>query len=761
MIAVACTKTINLSLLFLFVFLLCQSAVAAENDWERISGPVQSVFVGNYPVQDSVRILATKPPSGDLYEFQLDSQKWTQIGGPGKMYTVDSTGRIFGLSTDGASVHWYQGQPMRWKKIGGAAASIQGVKNGVVATNPETGDVYHYDISQSHWIQIGGPNQMLAADGKGTLYALSPENTPADKKGVYRYSGSPMKWEKIGGPSERIFTGYDSLYATSPGTGDLYEYNSAANSWSRAGGPGKIFAAGNGTLFGLAPDGSMVVRRVGSQWQRVGGPAHSIYAAGSELLAIAPDTRELFRYTGQTTVAAADFLLIAPNDSIATAAQEFVAWKKSIGHAIEVVTLNTIESQNAGRDTAERLRNFLIDRKGKGLHYVLLLGDIDQIPTRILYAGNATSLQHRAYAADFYYANLHTLNWDPDGDQMWGEFEDDQFDRMAKHDVVVSRIPFNDASRIQHALDNAIEFEKDQGSWKRRALLACAFSDPQTDGAWLGERIDKDILMPSGWTARKLYYRKENTVSSFLGQPNTILLERSNLVQEIGPKRQGLITLSGHGNPTALASYYTTKSGADNTELFHGTSDISSDFCSAIVFVSGCSTGPPVGGNGPHPGVPIMKSLWTAAAADTRAEHFGKNYLAGGAVAVLTASAGGDYGQGWKDPQDGMCQSLTYYFTENLVSKKQTAGDAFFNAMDKYVDKHGLRAAYESSTWLAIRQWQSNKRKASCENWKIQTGSQSSVWRQLVARPFPVATRSRMRTSHDRAGWTSCDCRSW
>ncbi len=394
--------------------------------------------------------------------------------------------------------------------------------------------------------------------------------------------------------------------------------------------------------------------------------------------------------SGRPAIAATDFILIAPNDTIAFAAREFIAWKKNRGHAIDVVTLKTIESQYNGRDLAERIRNFLVDRHGQGLHYVLLLGDIDQIPTRILYAGKGTSLQHRAYAADFYYANLHTLNWDPDGDQMWGEFEDDQFSKMAKHDVVVSRIPFNDAGRVQRALGNAIEFEKNQGSWKRNAILACGFSDPKTDGANLGERIDNDVLKPAGWTANKFYFRKEKTSSHFLGQPNTQLLERSVLAGGIAPQHQGLIILSGHGNPTGLASYYTTQSGGDATEFFHGTPDISSNFCSAVVFVSGCSTGPPVGGNGPHPGVPVMKSLWTATAADTRAEHFGKNYLAGGAVAVIVASAGGDYGQGWQKPQDGMCQSLTYYFTRNLVSRRQSTGDAFFDAMDEYVDNHGL-----------------------------------------------------------------------
>jgi len=57
---------------------------------------------------------------------------------------------------------------------------------------------------------------------------------------------------------------------------------------------------------------------------------------------------------------------------------------------------------------------------------------------------------------------------------------------------------------------------------------------------------------------------------------------------------------------------------------------------------------------------------------------------------VIVASAGGDYMGGWDGPEDGLLQSLTYYFHKYFVKQKQSVGDAFFNAMDEYVDEHGL-----------------------------------------------------------------------
>jgi len=592
-------QRITMSIVMFCLLMFACFVQAKGSEWEKISGPVDSVIVGYYPVQETVRVLATKPPTGDLYEYNLSSGKWTKIGGPGNMFTVDGVGRIYALGKDKKAVFQYQGQRMKWRKIGGPAGLIVGARNGVAATNPQSGDVLLFTVGTGKWTKIGEPVRRLVSDGQGRLYALSPDNAPADKAGVYLYTGTPMKWKKIGGPAKEVYTGQRTLYVTNPQTNDLWRYDHSTSKWSRIGSPGRMFAGGTDrVVYGLAADGNAVFRCDGKspQWQQVGGAAASIHAVGRELFAINPKSKELYRYLGLVQLVAADFTVIAADQALAQAAQDFVAWKSSRGHSMAVVTVPAIYQHFSGVDGADKIRNFLVDAKSRTkIHYVLLLGDIDKVPTRILYAGKAWVAEHRPYAADFYYANLKTKDWDPDDDGCWGEFEDDQFKTMAKHDIVVSRIPFNNANSIKMVLANIIAFEKDQGSWKRKALLACGFFDPKTDGAVLGERIDKDILKPSGWSCRKLYFHKEATESSYLGGANTGLLTSANVQKEIAPHAQGLITLSGHGNPTGIASYYTTSDGKDATQHFHSTSQIGSNFCSAVVFVSGCSTGPPRG----------------------------------------------------------------------------------------------------------------------------------------------------------------------
>ena len=86
---IAPRQTITVSILAFCLLVVSWVASASGSVWKKIGGPVDSVFVGYYPVQDTVRVLATMPPTGDLFEFGLTSGAWTKIGGPGSMFTVE------------------------------------------------------------------------------------------------------------------------------------------------------------------------------------------------------------------------------------------------------------------------------------------------------------------------------------------------------------------------------------------------------------------------------------------------------------------------------------------------------------------------------------------------------------------------------------------------------------------------------------------------------------------------------------------------
>ncbi|MCJ7443602.1 MAG: hypothetical protein MUO26_03575 [Methanotrichaceae archaeon] len=282
-------KKVMLILCFLsLVFILAQSAQAS---WEKLwDGPVGTVVCdpGQY---------ATRQDTGDIYQYRGD-QGYKKIGGPAKKFIGTNDG-LFGLSPDGQGIWEYTGWQLttdtagEWIQIGGQASAIYGGGHVLLATNPDTGDLYLYTGTPMRWLKIGGPGKNFVVTDSNSIVGLSP-----DSNSIWLYEGP---WRQIGGPAKEIYssTGQHGIYATNPETGDIYKYDFPEKEWIRLGGPGKMFAADDsGNLYGLSNDGSIVWKYMGvpDDWEQIGGPAEEIYAGGSGLYITSPVTRKLFHY---------------------------------------------------------------------------------------------------------------------------------------------------------------------------------------------------------------------------------------------------------------------------------------------------------------------------------------------------------------------------------------------------------------------------------------------------------------------------------
>jgi hypothetical protein len=392
-----------------------------------------------------------------------------------------------------------------------------------------------------------------------------------------------------------------------------------------------------------------------------------------------------FRYTAtvaQPSEAVYDYIVIVPDSTIGTAMSDFVAWKRSIGHNIVVEELTRILASYPGIDDPERVRNFLIQkREDWWIHYVLLVGDMGNMPTRLLYANDHSD----AYASDFYFANLATVDWDIDGDRRWGEFAADRYDPA--NDVVVGRLPLNTAAEVQQYCANVIAFEGDRGTWKQRALFAAGFMDHvPTDGAELCERLRADVLAPAGWSARTLYEHGGTYPSKY---PSHADLSQPNYAAACSSRRQSVVSLVAHGRWDLMSSKQCTDPNrncdtnvTDNT--FGEAADIPTNCPSAVVNMIGCSTACPVTSYThveSQPGSPPVnpdRSLFPLVALH---EHNGVRYLRNGAVAATGASAGTDYAHGWRSPSDGSSWTLAFQYHDLLIAHHKPVGDAFFEAM--------------------------------------------------------------------------------
>lgn len=232
------------------------------SSWTRIGGPAANIYAGGGAV------VATNPHSGDVWGYNHTTKQWERVGGPGRHFAIDDGRHLWGLNDTGV-YGWTGGT--NWIQVGGPAAVVRaGAANGLIATDPRTGDVNLYLGTPHKWTRIGGPGRDFAVGSTGKIWGHSDA-------GVYEWRGSGTDWTRVGGPAANIYAG-SFLVATNPQTGDLHRYLGTPGNWSHVGGSGITFAVtGDGTLYGLNSVG--VFRWVGgTSWTQVGGPAATIAA---------------------------------------------------------------------------------------------------------------------------------------------------------------------------------------------------------------------------------------------------------------------------------------------------------------------------------------------------------------------------------------------------------------------------------------------------------------------------------------------------
>ena len=106
--------------------------------WTQIGGPAGEIHAA------AGSFYATDPNSGDLYQFSGSASSWTRIGGPARQFAVGDDDHLYGLAPDGSAVFQYLGIPNRWMEIGGAADAIYAIGDVLVATQPDTHELWRY-----------------------------------------------------------------------------------------------------------------------------------------------------------------------------------------------------------------------------------------------------------------------------------------------------------------------------------------------------------------------------------------------------------------------------------------------------------------------------------------------------------------------------------------------------------------------------------------------------------------------------------------
>lgn len=228
-------------------------------------------------------------------------------------------------------------------------------------------------------------------------------------------------------------------------------------------------------------------------------------------------------------------MVIVTNGSLTPTFQSYANWRtNSRGIRTIVYDIATIlSSYNTGYDDAENLRNFIIDAYYTwGIEYVLLGGDIDIVPYRLLYCEGGGG---EDIPADIYFAGLDGT-WDSNNNHVYGErIINDEADLIG--DVYVGRGPVNTATEAQNFCSKIRSYEESNlNAYRCNWLFFATKLSNVTYGGYYKDDTESQELPPGhNFNITKVY--------QYLGGNSTQVINNLNSGQRIGNS-------CGHGGTT-------------------------------------------------------------------------------------------------------------------------------------------------------------------------------------------------------------------
>lgn len=255
----------------------------------------------------------------------------------------------------------------------------------------------------------------------------------------------------------------------------------------------------------------------------------------------------------------------------------------SVGITSEMVTPDQIYASQPGVDDQEKIRNYLISRvQQDGIDYVLLGGDIDQVPSRGFFCqvnSQGNIYEDQAIPADLYYSALDGT-WDDNGNNLWGEPDEDDL----LPELAVARLPYSTVAEQQRMLHKVLQYQQNPvGDELTNTLMAGEdlYSNPQTWGGdyldlLIGEHDDNGYTtqgIPETFPIQKMYDRDMGFWS------------KEQLLDKIN-SGMTFIHHSGHSN----VDYALRMSNWDITDAnFSGVNGTDHNYC--LVYTHGCICG--------------------------------------------------------------------------------------------------------------------------------------------------------------------------
>lgn len=224
---------------------------------------------------------------------------------------------------------------------------------------------------------------------------------------------------------------------------------------------------------------------------------------------------------------------------------EYIRWKTSRGLDVELDARSAEQGVEAIKQKLQK------KYASGGLAYIILVGDIDDVPSIMLPDGATPGSGNEGFPSDPSYTLL-------DGDDLIG-------------DALISRISVNTPAELQNQLNKIIKYEKgdfDNFDWIRRAVVA---SMTGFDG------LDHAAKLESSLKARPDLF---DQVIKIMESDGDVTRKIREAIENTGVN---FIAHHGHGSPTGFGSLPFSRTDAANLKNY--------DTGFPIIHGAACSTG--------------------------------------------------------------------------------------------------------------------------------------------------------------------------
>ena len=215
--------------------------------------------------------------------------------------------------------------------------------------------------------------------------------------------------------------------------------------------------------------------------------------------------------------------------------QPLADWHNSLGRRTRILLIEDIVANYEGVDSAEKLRRCLItEYQETGFSFLLLAGDIDQLPYRELYVDTGYEADH--LPSDLYFAALDG-NWNNDGDPRWGEpGEEDWLSELA-----VGRASVSNTTEAANFVNKQLGYQQSpiQGEMVNYLMIGEQLDDNPTWGGTCKDQIIEGCSFHGIDTAGLPTYVNSSTLydrqnSWYSGQLFDLLGEGVNVTNHLG-----------------------------------------------------------------------------------------------------------------------------------------------------------------------------------------------------------------------------------